>query len=81
MNRQEFIYQAGLAGTALTLLKESNVFFTKNNASRVNIGLIGTGLRGQNHLDMLLRREDVNLVAICDIDERMLSAFRSMISR
>ena len=81
MNRQEFIYQAGLAGTALTLLKESNVFFTKNNASRVNIGLIGTGLRGQNHLDMLLRREDVNLVAICDIDERMLSASRSMISR
>ena len=81
MNRQEFIYQAGLAGSALTLLKESNVFFTKNNASRVNIGLIGTGLRGQNHLDMLLRREDVNLVAICDIDERMLSASRSMISR
>ena len=81
MNRQEFIYQAGLAGTALTLLKESNVFFTKNNASRVNIALIGTGLRGQNHLDMLLRREDVNLVAICDIDERMLSASRSMISR
>jgi len=39
---------------------------------KVRLAFIGTGLRGQNHLDNALRRSDVDIVAICDVDDRML---------
>ena len=38
----------------------------------VRIGIIGVGLRGQNHLELCLARPDVTMVAICDIDDGML---------
>ena len=43
--------------------------------------MIGVGLRGQNHLDLLLRREDVELVAICDVDDRMLASSKKIIKK
>ena len=59
----------------------SSMLMAKNNASKVKIVLIGTGLRGQNHLDLLLRRDDVDLTAICDINDKMLSAAKAMIEK
>ncbi len=40
---------------------------------RVRLGFIGTGLRGQDHLDLALRRTDVDVVALCDIAPDMLA--------
>lgn len=45
------------------------------------MAVIGVGLRGQNHLDLLLRRSDVELVAICDIDDRMLLSAKKMVEK
>ncbi len=45
---------------------------SKPFADKIRIGFIGTGLRGQAHLSTLLKRNDVDLTAICDIDSRML---------
>jgi predicted dehydrogenase len=42
---------------------------------------MGTGLRGQNHLELLLRRSDVDLVAICDVSDVMLSTAKDMITK
>ena len=42
---------------------------------------MGVGLRGQDHLDLLLRRTDVEVVAICDIDDRMLTSSKELISK
>ncbi len=41
-------------------------------SDRIRIGVIGTGLRGQGLIGLALRRDDVEIPAICDIDERML---------
>ncbi len=38
------------------------------SADSIRVGLIGAGLRGTNHLNNLLKREDVHVAAICDID-------------
>jgi predicted dehydrogenase len=43
-----------------------------NADKKVRLAFIGVGSRGQNHLDNALRRNDVDVVAVCDIDERML---------
>lgn len=36
--------------------------------SRLRLGMIGTGLRGQVLLRELLRRDDVEVAALCDIE-------------
>ncbi len=69
--RREFIKSAALAGAGFTILP-SSVALSKNQASKVRLGFIGVGLRGQNHLDLALKRDDVTVVAICDIQQRMI---------
>ena len=44
------------------------VFARTGQKSKINVGLIGVGLRGTNHLNNLLLRDDVNVTAICDVD-------------
>ena len=60
-----------MAGAGLTILP-SGVLFAKETEPRVRVGFIGVGLRGQNHLDLALRRNDVEVVAICDVQQRMI---------
>ena len=78
MNRKEFIRNTGLAAASLTM---PSLLFAGNKQQKVRIGLVGVGLRGQNHLDLLLRRADVDVVAICDIDDRMLKSSKEMITK
>ncbi|OQP57032.1 glycosyl hydrolase [Niastella vici] len=70
MNRRTFVKNTGLA-TAGFAISPTARFFSAPEPS-VKLGFIGVGLRGQNHLDNALRRKDVNVIAICDIDDRML---------
>jgi hypothetical protein len=68
MNRREFLMTSASAGV---LLAFGGSAFGKSR-ERLRVGLIGTGLRGQVHLDELLKRDDVNVAAICDIEKFML---------
>ncbi|TVZ16600.1 Gfo/Idh/MocA family protein [Maribacter sp. MAR_2009_72] len=49
-------------------------------ADKLNVGLIGVGLRGTNHLENLLLRKDVNVTAICDVDDARISIAKKLIS-
>ena len=48
---------------------------------KVRVAIIGTGLRGQGHLGLLLRRDDVDLAAICDVDDYMLSRSKDIVKK
>ncbi|MEO5985066.1 MAG: Gfo/Idh/MocA family oxidoreductase [Ferruginibacter sp.] len=80
MNRKTFIKNTGLATAGLAILPSQ---FTKAGffENKIHLGIIGVGLRGQDHLDLLLRRNDVEVVAICDIDDRMLELSKEMIRK
>ena len=69
MNRRDF-----LARTAIGTLAISSATGIAAARERLRIGIIGTGLRGQVHLDELLKRRDVDVTAICDIEPAMLEA-------
>jgi len=69
MKRRDFL-KASVATAALAGLSLESV--AKSRRDRLRFGVIGTGLRGQVHLHELLRREDVEIAAICDIDPYML---------
>jgi predicted dehydrogenase len=81
MNRREFVKNTSLAGASLALMPGNLVYGRSAADQKVKIAVIGTGLRGQNHLELLLRRDDVDLVAICDVDDRMLSTAKEMITK
>jgi hypothetical protein len=70
MNRRHFLATTALAAFGATLVPRA---FAKSR-ERVRVGIIGTGLRGQVHLEELLKRNDVDIGAICDIEPAMLAA-------
>lgn len=80
MNRKEFIRNTGLAVASLAVMPSVNLF-AAGAGDKVKVAMIGVGLRGQNHLELLLRRDDVDLTAICDIDDRMLSMAKEIIKK
>jgi len=79
MHRRTFLKDTALASAAFTILPSAN--FINNEDKRVKVGVIGTGLRGQNHIDNLLRRKDVDVIAVCDIDEEMLKRTLNLFSK
>ena len=68
MNRRKFIKTTALATTASFL--PSSLFAISSN--KLQVGIIGTGLRGQWMTKLLLDRSDVDIPVICDIDEKMI---------
>ena len=45
----------------------------------VKLGLIGVGLRGTEHLKLLLNRDDCKVTAICDINKKAANNARNMV--
>lgn len=80
MNRRDFVKNTSLTAAAFTLLPASQLF-AQPIKTKVRIGFIGVGLRGQNHLELALKRSDTEVVAICDINERMLNDSLEMIKK
>ena len=80
MRRREFLRNTGITAAGLSILPEKSIF-AGNAAPKLKIAIIGVGLRGQNHLALILQRDDVELVAIADVDSRMLDSAKAMIAK
>jgi hypothetical protein len=84
MHRKEFLRSGTLSALALAATPTTQLLAATRNkkaAPKVRLAIIGTGLRGQSHLGLLLRRDDVDVVAICDIDDYMLSSAKNAIAK
>lgn len=80
LHRRKFIRNSVAAGVGLSLLNSPARIFAAEKKEKVRVGLIGVGARGLNHLDLCLRRSDVEVVAIADPDtEFTLPQVRKMI--
>ena len=66
-SRRNFIKKTAVfsAGIAMT---PGLTFGINQGQDKLKVGLIGVGLRGTNHVNNLLLRDDVIITAICDID-------------
>jgi predicted dehydrogenase len=81
-SRRDFVKKTAIIGAGITIAP--SLTFGNNYESskdRLNIAFIGVGLRGTNHLNNVLLREDVHVVAICDIDERRNAIALEMIAK
>ncbi len=78
-NRRNFIKTTAVAGLGLSILP-SGIVFAKEKETKVRLGFIGVGLRGQSHLELALKRTDTDVIAICDVQQRMVDTSLKMIS-
>lgn len=77
MKRRDFLL-AGAALGASVLLPSTPARAARR---RVRLGMIGTGMRGQVLLRELLRRDDVEVVALCDVEPIMLKRALDMAAK
>ncbi len=70
-NRRKFIKTTS-ASVALSLLG-SPLLAIDDKKKSLKVGLIGTGWYGKNDLFRLLQVADIDVVALCDVDENKLS--------
>ncbi|MEJ0034413.1 MAG: Gfo/Idh/MocA family oxidoreductase [Bacteroidota bacterium] len=77
--RRNFIKTAAVAGAGFTILP-SSVVHAKDAPGKVRLGFIGVGLRGQSHLELALKRSDVDVVVLCDIQQRMMDMSLKLVS-
>lgn len=71
ISRRDFVKQTTIATTAAVVMP-SQFLFGNATEGKVRLAFIGTGLRGQDHVELALRRTDVEIVAICDTQQLMI---------
>jgi predicted dehydrogenase len=79
ITRRAFVKSSAITGLGAAMMPSSLVHHFDDKPIR--IGLIGVGMRGQGHLDLLLKRSDVEVVAVCDINSIMIEKSKSIISK
>jgi predicted dehydrogenase len=72
INRRDFIRKSALGALGLTLLPS---FLSRGAASdRLRIAHIGLGGMGNNHMNWFAALPDVDIVALCDVDQDHLNS-------
>lgn len=79
-SRRKFIQQSTVVGAGI-MMAPHLTFGINKNQDKLKVGLIGVGLRGTNHLNNVLLRDDVLVTAICDIDPNRITIALDMISK
>jgi predicted dehydrogenase len=84
-SRRDFVRNVSLASASLaihpTILTAPAKSGRAKAADRVKLGIIGTGFRGESHLSLALRRPDVDIVAVCDVDDVMLQRTNDILKK
>ena len=72
IDRRNFIQQSTLAGIALTLPNQIKAL-ASSPGNKVRIGMIGVGFRSHEHMSNFLQRDDVEIVALADPQQRSIN--------
>ncbi|MDP6790257.1 MAG: twin-arginine translocation signal domain-containing protein, partial [Candidatus Marinimicrobia bacterium] len=72
INRRTFIKSAAATGAAVSIMPST--IFASRAQQRVKMGFIGTGMRGQWVLWLAAKYPEVDIPAICDIDDGMIES-------
>ena len=73
--------KAGLAGLAMPTIVPATVFSKKSPSNRIVLGFIGLGGMGTGNLRGFLHKEDVRVVAVCDVDLKHREEARNSVNR
>jgi Oxidoreductase family, NAD-binding Rossmann fold len=72
-DRRNFLRQTGLTAAGIALLPNHLRAFAPEQRTTVRVGIIGTGLRAQEHIRECTLRPDVQVIAFADPDPAMIA--------
>ena len=81
MNRRDFLRTTSIATAGATLLPSYLYALAPEVKPILRLGFIATGLRGQNHLELMLQRSDVEIVALADPQAHMMASALDMVAK
>ena len=83
VNRRSFLKGTALAGAGLAFptIVPSTVFGANAPGNRIVMAAIGVGGMGTGNLKAFLRRDDVQMVAACDVDTNHLNGAAELINK
>ena len=81
MNRRNFVKRSSLLGAGALILPNSMFAFNSSETKKVKLGFIAVGFRGQSHIAELLKRDDVEVIAIADPDNEMIDRTLSIFKK
>jgi predicted dehydrogenase len=81
MNRRTFVKHTSTALTGALILPGARFPIRSVPSQRVRIGLIAVGLRGQVHLQEMLKRSDVDVIAMADPDIRIMADAQALLAK
>ncbi len=73
LDRRAFLQQSIMAGAALSLPNQINAL-ASSKINKVRIGMIGVGFRSHEHMGNFLQRDDVEITAIADPQQRSIES-------
>ncbi|MHA4895861.1 Gfo/Idh/MocA family protein [Pedobacter sp. PWIIR3] len=79
MERRNFLKNSAVATAGFSILPGGSLFASAKD--KIRLGYIGVGARGMSHISEGTLREDVEVVAICDIQESSLKICREFIAK
>ncbi len=80
-SRRNFIRNTAIVGAGMSVLPNlASAMYAPKPKEVLNVGLIGVGLRGTNHLTNLLLRTDVQVTALCDIDPERITLGKKLLA-
>ncbi len=79
LSRRSFLRTAAVSAAAPTILSRPARAAGAN--SRLNLGFIGVGTKGRGHLGSFLGRDDVQVVAVCDVVKERVDLAKQMTER
>ncbi len=80
-SRRKFIRNTAIGGVALTAVGKSLNTFAASPKETVRLGMIAVGLRGQSHLEEMLKRKDVEIVAMADPNKIMMASAQQLVAK
>jgi hypothetical protein len=80
-SRRDFIRNAALTSAGFAFLPQSIQAYSSIQKDKVRIGIIAVGLRGQLHLEEMLKRSDVEVNAIADPDKKMIDMSLALVQQ
>lgn len=80
-SRRKFIARTAFAGIGLSMVSNQVKAFGGTKKDVVRVGMIAVGLRGQTHLQEMLKNKSVEVVAMADPDKSMMASAEKMVSK
>lgn len=69
-----------MAGAALSLPAGIKAYAAEKR-TKVRVGFIAVGMRGQTHVQEMLKRNDVEIIAMADPNKKMMAAARALVAQ